>query len=443
MAAKRKIQDNNHLYNFLRHYVDIALRLSYRTIKYVGRERLPRDGAIIFAPNHTNALMDAMVILAMDHRPKVFVARADIFKNPTLAKILSFLKIMPIMRMRDGIDEVRKNNETIERAVDVLRDKVPFCIFPEGTHQAKYSSLPLSKGIFRIAFQAQELMPDMPLYIVPVGIRYGNFFRFRSTVRVEIGDAINVGEFVAKHDSLSAPEQMNLLKDLLDERMKRQILFIPNDENYEAVYEICAAVARIQLRNMRHDRELSGLRGVDAQFAASKMTVKHIEDVKENNAELYAELMALGHRASQLRHEQKISLSSVVVKHSALMRVVRLLIFILMLPYSLPAMVLTLPIVGLCKFIFTHLKDYAFRNSVRYFINLIVWPVLMIIYAVVAYAVLPWQWALVGTIAALPAPIVAHEVYRLVRILRSDIRLLRNRDLRAIYAKIREIIFTK
>jgi hypothetical protein len=153
--------------------------------------------------------------------------------------------------------------------------------------------------------------------------------------------------------------------------------------------------------------------------------------------------MALGHKASQLRHEQKISLSSVVVKHSALMRVVRLLIFILMLPYSLPAMVLTLPIVGLCKFIFTHLKDYAFRNSVRYFINLIVWPVLMIIYAVVAYAVLPWQWALVGTIAALPAPIVAHEVYRLVRILRSDIRLLRNRDLRAIYAKIREIIFTK
>ena len=184
------------MYALLRHYVDLVLRLSYRNIKYVGRERLPKDGAIIFAPNHTNALMDAMVILALDRRPKVFVARADIFRNPRIAKILTFCRIMPIMRMRDGIDEVRKNNETIERAVDVLRDKVPFCIFPEGTHQAKYSSLPLSKGIFRIAFQAQELMPDMPLYIVPVGLRYGNFFRFRSTARVQVGEPINVGEFV-------------------------------------------------------------------------------------------------------------------------------------------------------------------------------------------------------------------------------------------------------
>ena len=184
MAKVKKIQDFNLAYAILRYYVDITLKLSYRNIRYVGRENIPQDGAVIYAPNHTNALMDALVILAMDRRAKVFVARADIFKIPILAKIFAFLKIMPIMRMRDGLDEVRRNNETIEKAVDVLRDKVPFCIFPEGQHQAKYSSLPLSKGIFRIAFQAQEMMPDVPLYIVPVGIRYGNFFRFRSTVSV-------------------------------------------------------------------------------------------------------------------------------------------------------------------------------------------------------------------------------------------------------------------
>ena len=132
MAAKKqkKIQDYDRAYSILRHYVDFALRASYRTIKYVGTENLPKDGAIIFAPNHTNALMDALVILAMDNRPKVYVARADIFRNPMLAKIFRFLKIMPIMRMRDGIDEVKKNNKTIEKSVDVLRDKIPFVIFP-------------------------------------------------------------------------------------------------------------------------------------------------------------------------------------------------------------------------------------------------------------------------------------------------------------------------
>ena len=443
MAKKRKIQDYDPIYAFLRHYVDLVLKLSYRNIKYVGRERLPKDGAVIFAPNHTNALMDAMVILAMDHRPKVYVARADIFRNPRIAKILKFLKIMPIMRMRDGIDEVRKNNETIERAVDVLRDKVPFCIFPEGTHQAKYSSLPLSKGIFRIAFQAQELMPDMPLYIVPVGLRYGNFFRFRSTARVQVGEPINVGEFVKENSSLTPAEQMNTLKELLDERMKQSIFYIPNDENYDAVYEICAAVVSKQTRSFKEDSELRKLRGLDAHFEANNKTVKHLGQIKESNPELHEELMALGNRASQLRRSRRISLSSVSVKFNVFSRIKRIVLFLLLVPYAIPAAVLTLPMTLICQLLFTKLKDYAFRNSVRYVINLVMWPLLMAIYSAVAYSCLPWQWALPITIAALPAPIIVHEVYRLTRIFKSDIMLWRSKDLRECYAKIREIIYTK
>lgn len=443
MARERKVQDYDPLYSFLRHYVDLALKLSYRNIKYVGRERLPKDGAIIFAPNHTNALMDAMVILAMDHRPKVYVARADIFRNPRIAKILKFFKIMPIMRMRDGIDEVRKNNETIEKAVDVLRDKVPFCIFPEGTHQAKYSSLPLSKGIFRIAFQAQELMPDMPLYIVPVGLRYGNFFRFRSTARVQIGEPINVGEFVKEHATLTPAEQMNTLKELLDERMKKSIFYIPNDENYDAVYEICAAVVNTQMRNFRADAELRKLRGLDAHFEANNMTVKHLNHIKESNPELHEELMELGNRASQLRRSRLISLSSVSVKHNVFSRIKRLLIFLLLVPYAIPAAVLTLPMTVVCQLLFKKIKDYAFRNSVRYVINLVMWPLLMVIYAAVAFSCLSWQWALPIVIAALPAPIIVHEVYRLTRIFKSDFKLWRFRELRDCYAKIREIIYSK
>ena len=443
MARERKVQDYDPVYSFLRHYVDLALKLSYRTIKYVGRERLPKDGAIIFAPNHTNALMDAMVILAMDHRPKVYVARADIFRDARIAKVLKFLKIMPIMRMRDGMEEVRKNNETIERAVDVLRDKVPFCIFPEGTHQAKYSSLPLSKGIFRIAFQAQELMPDMPLYIVPVGLRYGNFFRFRSTVRVQFGEPINVGKFVAENSEYTPAEQMNMLKDLLDERMKKSIFYIPNDENYDAVYEICAAVVKTRVRGFRSDAKLRKLRGLDAHFEANNMTVRYLDELKQSDPERYAELIALGHRASQLRRSRRISLSSVSVKHNIFSRLLRILIFILLTPYWLPASILTLPISGVCQLLLRKIKDYAFHNSVRYVINLVMWPILMVIYAIIAYATMPWEYALIITLAALPAPIVAQEIYRLMRIFKSDVKLFRFAELRDCYTQIREKMFTK
>ena len=441
--AKRtkKIQDYDWVYSFLRHYTDLALKLSYRTIKYVGRERIPQDGAVIYAPNHTNALMDAMVILALDKKPKVFVARADIFRNPTLAKILTFLKIMPIMRMRDGIDEVRKNNETIEKAVDVLRDRVPFCIFPEGTHQAKYSSLPLSKGIFRIALQAQELMPDMPLYIVPVGLRYGNFFRFRSTARVAVGDPINVGEFVAAHSELSPAELINLMKEQLDERMKESIFYIPNDENYDAKYDICAAVVRNQVRKVRNENRK--LRGLDAHFEANNKTLERIAEIEREDKALYDELIELGNKASALRKAERISVSSVFVRHHTITRLLRRLLFIVSLPYTIPASILTLPMMLTCQALFKKLKDYAFRNSVRYFLNLIMWPILMIIYAALAYAFLPWQWALPLTLAILPAPIIAHEIYRLVRILRSDIKLHLNKELRGYYARIQELIFNK
>lgn len=441
MAKPKKIQDYSRAYAFLRYYVDLVLKLSYRNIRYVNRERIPQDGAVIYAPNHTNALMDALVILAMDRKAKVFVARADIFKNPLLAKIFAFLKIMPIMRLRDGVDEVKKNYETIEKAVDVLRDKVPFCIFPEGTHQAKYSSLPLSKGIFRIAFQAQELMPDMPLYIVPVGMRYGSFFRFRSTVRVQVGEPINVQEFVNSHSENTPQEQMNILRDILAERMKSSILYIPNDEDYDATYEICGAAVKRQV--LGYGRNPFGRRfnRLDAHFEANKQIVKRIIEMKEQEPAKAAELLKLGKEAYEIRKAKRISIASISVKRPILSRILKTLFLIIALPYCLPVAMLTLPIKALCALIFTKLKDYAFRNSVRFLINLVVWPLLMIIYAIIAYALLPWQWALPLTLALLPAPIVAHETWRLLRLAVSDFRLIMDRNLREKYKTIRKILF--
>ncbi len=438
MKKEKKIQDYDRWYNTLRYYVDFVLKLSYRNVRYVGTENIPQNGAVIYAPNHTNALMDALVILAMDRKPKVFVARADIFKNKTLAKIFRFLKILPIMRMRDGIDEVRKNDETIAQAVDVLRDKVPFCIFPEGTHQAKYSSLPLSKGIFRIAFQAQEMMPDMPIWIVPVGIRYGSFFRFRSTVRVQIGDSINVRDFLEEHTEEPQQVQINLAKDMLTERMKQSILYIPDDENYEAMYEICAAVSMKQVRTVKLARENANLHELDAFFKANNNTVWKVREMSEREPEKVEQLLQLGREAAQIRRSKRISLSSVAIKYPFWSRVLKLLFLLVALPYCLPVSILTLPIKAVVGFLFTKMKDMAFRNSVRFMANLLLWPVLMIIYAIIAFVVLPWQWALVAIVALMPAPIVAHETWRLIRLVASDVKLLFSNELRAKYRKIRK-----
>lgn len=229
-----KIQDRDGLYAFLRPYVDWMFRRSYRTFRYIGRENIPADGAVIYAPNHANALCDAMCVLGLDHKQKVFVARADIFRDPKKARLLNWLKIMPISRVRDGLDEVRHNDETINKAVDTLQDGVPFCILPEGTHRPKHSLLPLSKGIFRIALQANEQFgAEKPVYIVPVGNEYGDYFHLWDSLTVTVGEPINVTTFAKEHAELEYPQLLMALREELTMRMRKLILWVPDDEHYE------------------------------------------------------------------------------------------------------------------------------------------------------------------------------------------------------------------
>lgn len=435
----KRIQDYDRAYSILHHYVNFAIRMSYKDMIVVGKENVPNDGAIIFAPNHTNALMDALVVLNIDLKPKVFVARADIFRNRKLARILHFLKMMPIMRQRDGFNAVKKNQEIIGKAVEVLKDKIPFCIFPEGTHLAKYSSLPLSKGIFRIALQAHEQMQQFPLYIVPVGLRYGNLFRFRSTVRIQFGKPINVGEYLAANAHLSQQEQMNGMKDLLAANLRDAIFHIPNDEDYNATYEVCNAAESVETARVKKENRGKKLHALEAQFRANNNTLRRIEMMKSAEPEMAMKLLELGNEAARLREARGIDIESASVARPITSRMARILFTLFALPYAVPASVLASPVVLICKFIFTKLKDRAFRNSVRFVLNLLLWPLLVAIYSIVAFALLPWQWAIVAALLVMPAPVVAHETWKTMRLVASDIRLLGEPRLMKTYSQIREI----
>ena len=103
----KNIQDNGWFYTFLKIFVDWSVKSSYRKYQVEGQENIPSDGSVIWAANHTNALMDPMVILSSSSIRKVFVARADIFKKNWARKALTFLKVMPIYRIRDGFDAVK------------------------------------------------------------------------------------------------------------------------------------------------------------------------------------------------------------------------------------------------------------------------------------------------------------------------------------------------
>ena len=439
-GRKKKIQDFDRTYDILRYFVDFIVKKSYNDILYVDKENIPQDGAIMFAPNHTNTLMDALVVLSMDHTPKVFVARADIFRNPILARIFSFLKIMPIMRHRDGFSAVKKNYVIIRKSVDVLMDRIPFCIFPEGTHQAKYSLLPLSKGILRIALQTHEHMPDFPLYIVPVGITYGNFFRYRSTLRMQFGKPINVGKVIQDNPQLVAQEQMNIMRDALAEGLRSATLFIPNDENYDASLEICHVVESEVVEQLLQNDANGTLHSLELQYRARKNTLKRIETFKENNPEEASQLFMLAQEAYRLRVDNNIDLESVAPRKSHSQRTFMLILSLLTLPYGIMATAFALPYILVCQALLALFKDPAFWNSVRFLLHLLLWPLLLIVYVACLFVHLPWSWALCASLLIAPAPIVTHDLWYTLRLTLSDIKLHHNSRIQRLHSQIRKIL---
>ena len=121
------------VYRISKSYVLKTFERFFNPFTVVGAENIPQEGTIIFAPNHLNALMDALAVL--DICPKQFsvsfLARADIFKNPLLTKFLRFSKIMPAYRSRDGFEQLGKNQAVFEQCVDLLQNGHALCIMPE------------------------------------------------------------------------------------------------------------------------------------------------------------------------------------------------------------------------------------------------------------------------------------------------------------------------
>ena len=187
---RQHIQDDDRLYTFLLPVVQRATRRCFRRFHVSGWERVPKDGSVIFVTNHTCSLMDPLVMLRAEGRKVVFMARADMFRKPAVARILRWLRILPIYRIRDGVSAVKTNSEAIAEAVGVLRDRCPLCLYPEGTHRPKHSLLPLGKGVCHIAFEAvREIGDKWPVFIVPAGIEYSDYFRFRPDMELQIGRA--------------------------------------------------------------------------------------------------------------------------------------------------------------------------------------------------------------------------------------------------------------
>lgn len=239
----KAIQDNNKLYNFLSPLVQFGTRCHYQRFDVHGLENLPSDGAYIIAPCHQQALMEPLAVLNFAPKPPVFLARADIFEKPVIRAILTFLKILPVYRIRDGQSNLSKNNDIFDRSRDVLLDGFPLCLMAEGRHNDRHHLLPMGKGMFRIAGETQLKLGDHPLYIVPTGIDFDEYERPYSNLVVNIGKPIAVQPFM-KDFRDNEPVALNEMRDALSTALSPLMHDIRCEEYYDEIFTLCNVLNR-------------------------------------------------------------------------------------------------------------------------------------------------------------------------------------------------------
>ena len=416
-----KIQDDNKFYSFLRPFVDRHLKRSFRRYEVVGLENIPQNAACIFAANHTNTLMDALVLLCMSREKKVFIARGDIFKKPFIAKIMHFLRILPIYRIRDGYKSVKDNNaEIIEKATDVIHDEVKLFLYPEAAHRTKHSLRQLSKGIFHIAFKANEdFGHEKPVYIIPIGIEYGDYFRYRSTALINIGEAINVTEFVNQNKDENEAVVMNRLRESLTEKLSKQISFIPdNEENYEAIWEM----TKIK----------SGLKGsLTERLERNQKTIKEILEWKEREPEKAQETFEKVNKFIKKRKNKGISVTSVTKEKPCHTALWKSLVALLGLPFYVVSAVANLPIWLVTMILKNNFKDKAWGNTISFAVEAILHPLLTTLCIVLSFCYLSWEQATLTSIIYYLSYEFFVDATEFLRRWISDVKWCFNKKLRA------------
>ena len=122
-------------------------------------------------------------------RPLMYWAKASLFKNPILAKILYTSGVIPVDR------GAKDNHKLFAGTFKALSDGQCVALFPEGTSYTMPRIVQVKDGASWAVLEYMKWVQDgkapkgaEEALIVPVGITYTNKSKYRSSVVIELVD---------------------------------------------------------------------------------------------------------------------------------------------------------------------------------------------------------------------------------------------------------------
>lgn len=182
------------LYGFLKIWVRLASITFCRRIVINNPERLKMKGPLLLAANHPNSFLDAIILDILFDKPIWSLARGDVFKKPFYIKLLTKLKILPVYRTSEGVENLETNYTTFDACKEIFRKNGLVLMFSEGKCVNEWHLRPLKKGTARLAINSWQ--EGIDLKVLPVGINYSSFKRVGKNIFLNFGSVISKEEIL-------------------------------------------------------------------------------------------------------------------------------------------------------------------------------------------------------------------------------------------------------
>lgn len=251
------------LYYWLKYMVKFALAIFYRKRILTGFENIPEKGPVIFACNHPNSFLDAMIIGASIKRETHFLARSDVFNTPFKLWILSQFKMMPIYRLSEGKEDLGKNQETFDQCHKIFRKGGAVLMFSEGICVQEMRLRSLKKGTARIAMEYSK--DGAPLMIIPTGLNYLKPTKFQEDLLINMDTPFNAADFAAEYKENSSKGILSFNKRL-KEGLENSVIDIRDKKNEKALEQL----VEIEYNNGADLKKLISI--VNAEFSEDQLS---------------------------------------------------------------------------------------------------------------------------------------------------------------------------
>lgn len=183
------------------------------------------DGPLLLASNHPNSFLDAILLDILFRNTIWSLARGDVFKKPFVIKMLTKIKILPVYRTSEGVENLDANYKTFDACKEIFRSNGVVLMFSEGKCINEWHLRPLKKGTARLAISSWQ--DGIDVKVLPVGINYSSFTKFGKNIFLNFGTVICKEEILVNETD----GKRNLVfNDKLKTELEKLVFEIPADD---------------------------------------------------------------------------------------------------------------------------------------------------------------------------------------------------------------------